>query len=165
MTTGKLEGYWTPLIILLAVIILATSLSIWLRRSPGRPVEITIPPTPELAGEVHISGAVPSPGIYPLRPTDTISDILEAAGGTTPTADTGQIRLHVPNDSEEDQPQKVNINRASAWLLAALPGIGESRAQAIVDYRLKNGPFSNIRELNRVEGIYFVNFLYSRLLD
>ena len=46
-----------------------------------------------------------------------------------------------------------NPNRAGAWLLAVLPGIGEVRAQAIVDYRLKNGPFLSIRELTRVEGI------------
>ena len=51
------------------------------------------------------------------------------------------------------QPQKINLNRAEAWLLEALPEIGESRAQAIIDYREQNGPFHNINELIKVEGI------------
>ncbi|MFH1775890.1 MAG: ComEA family DNA-binding protein [Chloroflexota bacterium] len=152
MTAGRPDRYWT-LLIILAAIILAASLTIWLRRSPGQPLEIAAPPAPELAGEVHVSGAVSNPGIYPLKPTDSIADILKAAGGTTPSADPGQIRLHISNDTEEDQPQKVNLNRASTWLLAALPGIGQVRAQAIVDYRLKNGPFLSTHELTRVESI------------
>ena len=50
-------------------------------------------------------------------------------------------------------PQKVDINRAETWLLAALPGIGEARAQAIIDYRQRYGPFRDINELLKVPGI------------
>jgi comEA protein len=52
-----------------------------------------------------------------------------------------------------DQPQKIDINRAEAWLLEALPGIGESKAQAIIAYRQQNGGFHSITEITRVEGI------------
>ncbi len=52
-----------------------------------------------------------------------------------------------------DGPQKVDVNRAEAWLLAALPGIGEGRAKAIVDYRQKHGPYRDINELLKVPGI------------
>ncbi len=53
----------------------------------------------------------------------------------------------------EEQPQKIDINRAEAWLLEALPGIGPSKAQAIIAYRRQNGGFKHITEITKVEGI------------
>lgn len=48
----------------------------------------------------------------------------------------------------------VNINTADAQTIAdALNGIGIKKAQAIVDYRDKNGQFSSIDELTHVFGI------------
>jgi len=61
--------------------------------------------------------------------------------------------IYTPEIEEEQQPQKININRAEVWLLEALPGIGEVKAQAIVDYRQQNGPFRSTSELTRVAGI------------
>lgn len=51
-----------------------------------------------------------------------------------------------------DEP--VDLNTATAEELAeALNGVGESRAQAIVEYRESNGPFTHIDELVNVRGI------------
>lgn len=48
----------------------------------------------------------------------------------------------------------VNINTADvATLSSSLKGIGQSKAQAIVDYREKNGPFKSVDELENVKGI------------
>ena len=48
----------------------------------------------------------------------------------------------------------VNINTADAKTLAKeLTGIGLARAQAIVDYRQKNGPFRTADDLANVKGI------------
>ena len=47
----------------------------------------------------------------------------------------------------------ININTASAYELAELPGIGETIAGRIVEYRTLNGDFSSPEELLNVEGI------------
>lgn len=49
---------------------------------------------------------------------------------------------------------KVDINTASASeLAAALNGVGEAKAQAIVDYRTEHGPFKSVEQLAEVRGI------------
>jgi competence protein ComEA len=45
---------------------------------------------------------------------------------------------------------KLDLNTASAIHLKAIKGIGPSRAEEIVRYRSKNGPFTSVDELSRV---------------
>jgi competence protein ComEA len=47
----------------------------------------------------------------------------------------------------------VNVNTASRTELTAVPGIGKTLAQRIVEFREKNGPFRRIEDLMRVKGI------------
>ncbi|QLE84995.1 MULTISPECIES: ComEA family DNA-binding protein [Shewanella] len=49
--------------------------------------------------------------------------------------------------------QTVNINTATLSQLAALKGVGEVKAQAIIDYRRQNGQFTDINQLANVKGI------------
>jgi competence protein ComEA len=51
------------------------------------------------------------------------------------------------------QMAKVNVNTATAAELTALPGIGETIAQAIVEYRDNNGAFRSVDDLLQVKGI------------
>ncbi|MBF7052131.1 ComEA family DNA-binding protein [Halomonas sp. KAO] len=49
--------------------------------------------------------------------------------------------------------EPININTASAELLTELPGIGPSKAAAIVEDRESNGPYESAQDLTRVSGI------------
>ena len=47
----------------------------------------------------------------------------------------------------------VNINTADKKTLASLPGIGEVKAEAIIQYRKDHGEFKNAEDLVKVKGI------------
>jgi len=49
--------------------------------------------------------------------------------------------------------QKLSINKASIEQLTQLPGIGESKAKAIVEHRTKQGSFKSLEQLKEVKGI------------
>ncbi len=150
---SRQQRYWALAIVFLIVVIIGGGLAIWARYPRSQPVEITLPPAQEMLGEIYVGGEVNNPGIYPFKGDDTISDIIQAAGGISAGADPGELKLYVLSGGEKAPPQKVDINRAEAWLLEALPGIGPSRAQAIIQYRQQNGRFHHISELLKVEGI------------
>ena len=141
------------IIFLLVTIIVAGSVIISTRYRHSQTMEITLLPEPEFHGEIYIGGAVNVPGLYALRAGDSIDTLIQSAGGTTAEADLNGMKLYIPTIGEREMPQKVDINRAESWLLQAIPGIGEIKAQAIIDYRQRNGRFRHISEITEVEGI------------
>jgi len=150
MTKNK---YWTLSIILLIAVIIIGGVVAWQAYRPPHPIEISLPPSQELEGEIYLGGAVSNPGFYPLKSEDSLEALIQAAGGTTSNADLAGVKLYIPTAGEKEEPQKIDLNRAEAWLLEALPGIGETLAQRIIDYRQENGGFHSITEITSVEGI------------
>jgi competence protein ComEA len=118
---------------------------------------------------------VAKPGVYTMDGAARVNDLIAAAGGLASDADPDQVELAAPlTDGErvyvprvgESPPQPmssasgstapkglIDLNRASASDLEALPGIGPALAQAIVDHREQNGSFHSVDELADVRGI------------
>jgi len=151
---SRADRFYLFVTVFLVIAAIAGGVMLAVQHSRSQPVEIVLSQTepPELSGELYIGGAVANPGIYPLREGDTMLALLLDAG-VEPDADLSHIELYIPREGEAELPQKIDINRAEPWLLEALPGIGETKAQAIVDYRNENGPFKRIEDLLQVEGI------------
>ena len=117
---------------------------------------------------VYVCGQVKNPGVYNLDSAKRIADAIEAAGGALKDAELNSInladkiedgeRIFIPKIGENDGAASVdnllvNINTADMSLLQTLPGIGEARARAIVDYRTQNGNFKKIDDITKVAGI------------
>jgi len=163
MTASKLNRFWAAAIIFLVIIIVIGGIVIWSRYSSGQPIEISISQPQGWSGNISIDGAVVKPGFYPLQASDSIEALIRAAGGTDSSANLSGLELYIPGVGVGQGAQKIDINRAEVWLLDALPGIGETLAQRIVDYRQKNGLFRNTDELLKVPGIGTAT--YDRIKD
>ena len=143
------SAWWLAAIAL--VIVIAAGGFIMYRGQDRGSLTLVLEPPPVYTGEVYVGGGVVVPGYYPLKAGDTFDDLLNAAGGATGN---GPVRMELFSPVAGEAPvQKVNINNAEPWLLCALPGIGKTRAQTIVEYRSKYGRFKDIDELMKVEGI------------
>ena len=151
---SRADRFYLFVTVFLLAAAIAGGIMLAVQHSQGQPVEIVLSQTelPEQSGELYIGGAVANPGIYVLREGDTWQMLLSDAG-VEPDADLSHIELYIPREGEEQSPQKIDINRAEAWLLEALPRIGEVLAQRIVDYRSENGSFRRIEDLLKVSGI------------
>lgn len=62
-------------------------------------------------------------------------------------------RTVASEEFDVQQMMLVDLNSAGLEELCSLPGVGEKKAQAILDYREEHGPFSGIEELDQVDGI------------
>lgn len=124
---------------------------------------------------VDIDGAVNNPGVYEINEDSRLVNLIELAGGLTDEAMTlglnkaeklkdgsyyyiFKIGEEVNVDAKEimgseEKSNLININIATLEELMKLPGIGESKGKAIIEYRENVGRFTSIDDLANVSGI------------
>ncbi len=130
---------------------------------------------------VDVEGAVKVPGVYELDEGARVFEAIDKAGGLKKSASTDDInQAKILDDGEkiiiltkkqakENEQENaasaesdtgdnegrglIDINSADTSLLSTLPGIGDSKASAIVAYREDNGAFSAIEDIKNVSGI------------
>ena len=131
--------------------------------------------------KVYITGEVNNPGVKEVNDGARIEDVIILAGGLTEFANISKVNLaykledgqkiYIPNVNEEIEEYiteengegivensnnslvKININIADVVMLCKLPGVGESLANRIIQYREENGKFKSIDDLKNVSGI------------
>ena len=123
---------------------------------------------------VDIKGEVINPNVYKIKKGLRVIDVINLAGGLTEESDTSNINLskivtdemviviksknneEVYIDSDVDinnnNNQLIDINTCTIDELLTLPGIGESKANNIIEYRKKN-KFNTINDIMNVSGI------------
>lgn len=125
---------------------------------------------------VDLKGAVKNEGVYQIEKGNRLFDLIQKAGGLTPEADKKSINLaskladeqliyvakvgeevvsNVTNNHQESSSSTtiVNINKANLEELQTITGIGQKKAQEIINYREKNGLFKSIEDLKNISGI------------
>lgn len=124
---------------------------------------------------VDIKGEINKPGVYELDFGARVEDVIKMADGFTSDAEETSINLAqklqdemiiiVPNANEEGsgkshessstlgQEEKIRVNYATQEEIETLPGIGPSKAQAIIEYREENGLFQSVEDLLDISGI------------
>lgn len=132
---------------------------------------------------VQVAGAVQRPGVYEVQPGARVFQVLLMAGGMTPEADGEAVPLaaevsdgaciRVPRIGEtmagpilqasaapagggrsgSSTTAPISLSTATEAELDTLPGVGPKTAQLIIAYRVENGPFVSVDQLEEVSGI------------
>ena len=117
---------------------------------------------------VYICGAVQNEGVYEVPAGSRVYEVVQKAGGFTEEAATTYVnqaeivrdeeRIYIPTQNEALELQvlddgKVNLNTATKEELMTIPGVGESKADSIVQYREEIGKFQTIEDIMNVSGI------------
>lgn len=126
---------------------------------------------------VDVKGAVKKPGVYYFKRGARVAEALQKAGGPAAGAAMKEVNLakeltdqqvvYVPmigekvptdfaastqNSGNDDGKATVNLNTASKEQLCQITGIGDKKADLILEYRQQHGQFKSVDELVQING-------------
>jgi competence protein ComEA len=118
--------------------------------------------------------------MYEVTSDMRVLNVIDMAGGLKEIADDSQVNfsqriedqmvIYIPVEGEElsetviagtnsntaniskDEEGKINLNQATKEELMTLSGVGEKKAEKIIEYREENGSFKTIEDLKNVNG-------------
>lgn len=124
---------------------------------------------------VEVKGEVTRPDVYELEEGSIVKELIDMAGGLTKEADISRINRAkklqnhelvvignindkenmnmIEESSEAEYDGLININSANLEELKKISGVGDVKAQSIIEYREKNGGFKSIDEIKNIDGI------------
>jgi competence protein ComEA len=135
---------------------------------------VFLPPAPPPPGTmslafVEMAGKVAHPGVYSFPKPPSLREVWAKGGAVGPPPDPDKTiasgsRVEVKPDGGYGVAAMsgaqlltlglpIDLNRARAEDLDAIPGLGPALAQRIVDYRKAHGPFKQVEDLREVSGI------------
>lgn len=129
---------------------------------------------------VYVCGEVISPDVYMVKKGSRLFEVIAIAGGVTTEASDSAVnmarvvidgeKIYIPTEEEASNnmvdglyEHKVSINSANKEVLMTLTGIGEAKADAIIDYRNSYGSFEKIDDIMLVTGIK--EAMYNKIKD
>jgi competence protein ComEA len=118
---------------------------------------------------VEVAGKAPHPGVYSFPKPPTLKEVWAKAGAFGTPSDPDKTiasgsRVEVAPDGGSSVSTMsgarlmtlgllIDLNRAGAEDLEAIPGVGPVLARRIIDYRKTHGPFKKIDDLQEVSGL------------
>ncbi len=115
---------------------------------------------------VNLSKILKDEMVIIIYTNNEVKNLLEDVSKETPCICENIVNDACIQDETEDERNEdslININTATLEELMTLTGIGESKANAIIDYREENGDFTNIEDIMEVSGIS--ESTYSKIKD